>query len=108
MSSSFSANKPLIAPSELRELQGWLIWRYETHNGESKPRKVPYYADGGRRHGQQGGPDDRSKFDLPGSFCTKRIDRNWLGKDLGHAEEETDAGADCAAAAADRGCDVSG
>ena len=46
--------------------------------------------------------------DLPGSFCTKRIDRNWLGKDLGHAEEETDAGADCAAAAADRGCDVSG
>ena len=46
--------------------------------------------------------------DLPGSFCTKRIDRNWLGKELGHAEEETDAGADCAAAAADRGCDVPG
>ena len=29
--------------------------------------------------------------DLPGSFCTKRIDRNWLGKELGYAEEETDA-----------------
>ena len=39
--------------------------------------------------------------DLPGSFCTKRIDRNWLGKELGHAEEETDAGADSDAAAAD-------
>lgn len=32
--------------------------------------------------------------DLPGSFYTKRIDRNWLGRELGHAEEETDAGAD--------------
>jgi hypothetical protein len=44
--------------------------------------------------------------DLHGSFCTKRIDRNWLGKELGHAEEETSAGADCASAAADRGCGV--
>jgi hypothetical protein len=39
--------------------------------------------------------------DLTGSFCAKRIDRNWLGKELGHAEEETDAGADSDAAAAD-------
>ena len=46
--------------------------------------------------------------DLPGSFCTKRIDRNWLGKELGDAEEETDAGADSDVAAADRGCDVTG
>ena len=41
-------------------------------------------------------------------FCTKRIDRNWLGKELGHAEEETDAGADSDAAAVDRGGDVTG
>ena len=47
-------------------------------------------------------------FDLTGFFCTKRIDRNWLGKELGHAEEETYAGADCDAAAANRGCDVTG
>ena len=26
--------------------------------------------------------------DLIGSFCTKRIDRNWLGEELGDAEEE--------------------
>ena len=39
--------------------------------------------------------------DLIGSFCTKRIDRNWLGKELSHAEEETYPGADCDAAAAD-------
>ena len=39
--------------------------------------------------------------DLTGSFCTKRIDRNWLGKELCHAEEETQPGADSDAAAAD-------
>jgi len=39
--------------------------------------------------------------DLHGSFCTKRIDRNWLGKELEHGEEETDAGADSDAASAD-------
>jgi Transposase len=27
--------------------------------------------------------------DLSGSFCAKRIDRIWLGRELGHAEEET-------------------
>ncbi len=46
--------------------------------------------------------------DLPGSFCTKRIDRNWLGKELGHAEEKTDAGADSDTAEANRGGDVTG
>jgi hypothetical protein len=49
-----------------------------------------------------------SQDDLPGSFCTKRIDRNWLGKELGHAEEETNAGADSNAIAADRSGDVTG
>ena len=39
--------------------------------------------------------------DLTGSFCTKRIDRNWLGKEHCHAEEEAQPGADCDAAAAD-------
>jgi len=28
------------------------------------------------------------RTDLIGSFCTKRIDRNWLGEELGDAEEE--------------------
>jgi hypothetical protein len=45
-------------------------------------------------------------IELIGSFCTKRIDRNWLGKELRHGEEEADAGADCDAAAGDRGGDV--
>ena len=53
-------------------------------------------------------PDLVHSVDLPGSFCTKRIDRNWLGKELGHAEEKTDAGADSDTAEANRGGDVTG
>lgn len=51
-----------IAPEPLRALPGWLIWRYETHSGEPKPRKVPYYVSGTRRHGQQGSPQDRANL----------------------------------------------
>ena len=54
--------RQLEAPPELRRLQGWLAWRYEQHQGEEKPRKVPFYADGGRRHGKQGSPADRAKL----------------------------------------------
>ncbi len=50
------------APTELRELPGWLCWRNEHHPGEAKARKVPYYATGQRRHGKQGGPEDRAKM----------------------------------------------
>ena len=38
-------------PEPLRALPGWLIWRYEQFAGEAKPRKIPYWADGTRRHG---------------------------------------------------------
>ena len=55
-------HRALTAPSELRDLQGWLVWKFETHDGEAKPRKVPYYADGGRRYGRQGSADDRAKL----------------------------------------------
>ena len=53
-------HRNITAPAELCLLQAWLIWRYEHHDGEAKPRKVPYYTDGGRRHGTQGGPADRA------------------------------------------------
>ncbi len=55
--------KPHIAsirvPDQLASLPGWLVWRYEHHEGEPKPRKVPYYTNGGKRHGIQGRPEDR-------------------------------------------------
>lgn len=54
--------RALIAPEPLRALPGWLLWRYESYDGEPKPRKVPYYASGTRRYGQQGSPQDREKL----------------------------------------------
>jgi hypothetical protein len=55
-------HRRLEAPTVLRDLQGWLLWRYEQHEGEPKPRKVPYYADGGKRYGANGSPNDRAKM----------------------------------------------
>lgn len=49
-------------PEPLRALPGWLIWRFEQFAGEAKPRKIPFWADGTRRHGQQGGPQDRDRL----------------------------------------------
>ena len=46
------------APAAIRDLPAWLIWRFEADPGGGKPRKVPYYANGGKRHGEQGGPKD--------------------------------------------------
>lgn len=55
-------HKLLTAPADLRALPGWLCWRAEMHPGEDKPRKIPYWASGGKRHGRQGGAEDRSKL----------------------------------------------
>ena len=49
-------------PEPLRALPGWLMWRYEQFAGEAKPRKIPFWADGTRRHGTQGGPQDRDRL----------------------------------------------
>ena len=66
MASNVSPISPHVrrveAPSELRELQGWLCWRNEHHPGEAKARKVPYYVTGQRRYGKQGAPEDRAKM----------------------------------------------
>lgn len=63
------------APEKLRSLPGWLIWRYEQHEGEPKARKVPYYTNGGRRHGVQGAMPDRSQlttFDAARAAAARR------------------------------------
>lgn len=65
----------VTAPDALRSLQGWLVWRYEHHDGEAKPRKVPYYTNGGRRHGVQGRPEDRNQlttFDAAKAAAARR------------------------------------
>jgi hypothetical protein len=48
----------IAAPDEMRNLPAWLVWRFEYHEGEDKPRKVPYYTGGPKRHGKQGSPQD--------------------------------------------------
>lgn len=48
-------------PGELRELRGWLVWRFVQDPGEQKPRKVPFYVRG-RARGKQGTPEDRAQL----------------------------------------------
>jgi hypothetical protein len=50
------------APTLLADLPGWLLWRFEHPPGGGKPRKVPYYASGRRRHGVQGRHEDREQL----------------------------------------------
>lgn len=53
----------LRCPAPLRSLRGWLLWRFEDNPVPGgKPRKVPYYAAAGRRHGTHGGPQDREQL----------------------------------------------
>ena len=54
--------RDIHVPAPLRELPLWLVWSYEQRDGEPKARKVPYYADGGRRYGANGNPTDRAKL----------------------------------------------
>jgi hypothetical protein len=75
-------NAPLLqiqCPPLLRNLQGWLVWRLEQHEGEEKARKVPYYAGGGRRTGQQGTDDDRSKLVTFDAAIAVAYKKNYTG-----------------------------
>ena len=55
-------HRSLEAPTELKDLPSWCVWRYESAGEGTKPLKVPYWPGGGRRHGKQGGPEDRGKL----------------------------------------------
>ncbi len=47
-------------PPTLAARAQWLVWRFESKPGDKKPRKVPYYASGKRRTGEQGSVADRA------------------------------------------------
>ena len=50
-------------PAHLRERKQWLLWRFEPDpKRPEKPRKVPYYASGSRRYGDQGSERDLAKL----------------------------------------------
>lgn len=63
------------APDLLRALPGWLVWRYEPNPGGGKPRKVPYFTNGMRRHGVQGSVEDRAcmtTFEAARSYAARK------------------------------------
>ena len=49
-------------PGELLTRQQWLIWKFVQKPGQKKPSKMPYYANGAVRTGQQGSEDDRRQL----------------------------------------------
>lgn len=54
---------PGFAIGDLSGRPQWLLWRYEPgETPEKKLRKMPYYADGGKRFGDQGSDRDRSRL----------------------------------------------
>jgi putative DNA primase/helicase len=61
-------------PQLLRERPQWLLWKFEAQQHDKKPRKVPYYIGGGRRHGDQGSDNDRRQlaaFDVAYAIATR-------------------------------------
>jgi hypothetical protein len=65
----------LQAPTAIRDLPAWVIWRFEARADGGKPRKVPYYAAGAKRSGQQGGPEDVAQlvtFDAARTAAARR------------------------------------
>ena len=54
---------PAEAPAAVAGRVQWLVWRFEPgETPEKKPRKMPYYPDGGRRFSAQGSDEDRARL----------------------------------------------
>lgn len=49
-------------PEAMRALPQWLLWRFVASEAGKKPRKVPFYVSGRRRHGGQGDDHDRAEL----------------------------------------------
>lgn len=65
---------PASVIADLAERAQWLVWRYEPgETPEKKPRKMPYYAGGGRRVGDQGSESDRAKL-VPFAHAARAVE----------------------------------
>ena len=71
-------------PEPLRDLPYWLMYRLEMFSGEAKARKIPYYADGVRRHGVQGAPADINKLTTFAMAQREAIRRGFDGVGFAH------------------------
>jgi len=56
-----NALSELNPPAALTSLRNWLVWRMVHRDGQPKPSKIPYYADGAPR-GMQDTPEDRARL----------------------------------------------
>jgi len=54
-------NPDFYAPTWLKEQPVWLLYKLK-HNGATKPRKIPYYANGQPRKGDLDTPEDRDQL----------------------------------------------
>lgn len=73
---------PAAVIADLAERKQWLIWRYEPGEDEGKKyRKMPFYVDGGKRYGGQGGEKDRARLATLAEAvaAAKRRDMDGLG-----------------------------
>lgn len=49
-------------PEPLRDMPNWVVYRLVQYPNERKPRKIPFWADGTQRFGEQGGPQDLARL----------------------------------------------
>ena len=78
------ALQDMRVPAPLRDLPYWLMYRLEQFSGEAKPRKVPYWADGTRRHGTQGSPADLDRLTTFAMAQREAIRRGFDGVGFAH------------------------
>jgi hypothetical protein len=71
-------------PEPLRDLPYWLMYRLEQFAGEAKARKIPYWADGTRRHGDQGSPLDLDRLTTFAVAQREAIRRGFDGVGFAH------------------------
>ncbi len=76
MASTFGA---ISAPSILKDCRAWLVWKFVKTPDDKKPRKVPYYVDGGVRTGVQGGDDDRRRLASFDAASAELTSGKWAG-----------------------------
>lgn len=76
--------RDINAPAPLRDFPFWMCWRFEQFQGEAKPRKIPFWADGTRRHGEQGGPQDLARLTTFAVARDAAIKRGFDGVGFAH------------------------
>lgn len=66
-------------PDAMRQRQQWLLWRFQSVEGEKKPRKIPFYVSGRKRQGVQGSVEDRAELATFEIACAHLAHGNYTG-----------------------------